>query len=170
MCKVPFSFVPQAFVNSIFRVIRTGTHFTYVSGRQLKVPTAESLLGDFQGFPGHGGCAFVQPLPGGQAYNHSHLLGTAHPSAPEAEPCLRIGKGSLPRDPEPKNPIGRSWLLLCVSAVPQLIYSEVVPAFQLLMWEQVTAADITTKITEACKVGPSKDFQTASPGKRGATC
>lgn len=35
VCKVPFSFAPQAFVNSIFRVIRTATHFACVSGWQL---------------------------------------------------------------------------------------------------------------------------------------
>lgn len=56
--------------------------------------------------------------------------------------------------------------LLC----PDQVYSEVVPDFKMLMWPRVTIADITTMITETCDVGPSKDFQTVSPGRGGATC
>lgn len=40
----------------------------------------------------------------------------------------------------------------------------IVPAFQMLIWEQETVAETTSTITETCNMGPSKELQAGSPG------
>lgn len=59
-------------------------------------------------------------------------------------------------------------VILSVLAVPSLGYTQrESPAFQMLIWEQVAIVDTTTLITEACNVGPNKDFLTESLGRKG---
>lgn len=124
VCKVPFSFVPQAFVNSIFRVIRTGSHFTYVSGCIYRSPQQNLFLGTSRAFLAKGDVPLFSPSQGDRPITTPISWAQPTPQPQRQRPCLRIGKGSLSRDPEPKNPIGRSWLLLCVSAVPRSGYTQ----------------------------------------------
>ena len=94
-------------------------------GGNYRSPQQNLFLGTSRAFLARGDVPLFSPSQGDRPITTRISWAQPTPQPLRQSPCLRIGRGSLSRDPEPKSPISRScWLLLCVSAVPRPGYTQ----------------------------------------------